>query len=116
MTNPIEQPPVQTSIPKSAIETLLDDTAWRRRRITSALVAVSGRLQTPYTDQPDATPWSQYVAPAVRNVHTLIGELSRQLRHEYRRANLLEQRALRAEDEARRLQSRLDALGFEATE
>ncbi|WP_328632048.1 hypothetical protein [Streptomyces sp. NBC_00356] len=39
-----------------------------RRRLNSALVAVEPRLSTPYPDALDWTPWTRFVAPALKEL------------------------------------------------
>jgi hypothetical protein len=36
-----------------------------KRRLFSALIAVSDRLDGPYSDAPDLTPWTRFVKPAM---------------------------------------------------
>ncbi|WP_372344664.1 hypothetical protein [Streptomyces sp. KL116D] len=39
-----------------------------RRRINSALIAVEPHLSTPYPDAPNLTPWTRFVAPALKEL------------------------------------------------
>lgn len=39
-----------------------------RRRVSSALIAVSPLLEQPYPDDPRWTPWTRFVQPALREL------------------------------------------------
>jgi len=43
------------------------------RRLSSALIAVSPLLETPYTDAPEWTPWARFVAPALKRLRSSMG-------------------------------------------
>ena len=53
----------------------LDEVRERRRRFHSALIAVSNRLDTPYTDAPEWTPWTRYVRPAIASIDETLDAL-----------------------------------------
>jgi hypothetical protein len=43
------------------------------RRLTAALIAVSDRLDKPYTDRPELSPWTRYVQPRLAEVRYYVG-------------------------------------------
>ncbi|PVC73501.1 hypothetical protein [Streptomyces sp. CS081A] len=53
-------------------EAALDAARQARRRLSSALIAVSPRLDEPYPDNPVLTPWTRFVAPALRDLRTAL--------------------------------------------
>lgn len=52
--------------------TLEQADAWRR--LKSALIAVSHRLDEPYPDAPEWTPWTRFVAPAIERMEKELRE------------------------------------------
>jgi hypothetical protein len=48
------------------------DVQWAKRRLFGALIAVSDRLDKPYTDAPEHTPWSQLVSPAMSSLDRML--------------------------------------------
>lgn len=43
------------------------------RDLTAALVAVSHRLDQPYPDDPEWTPWTRFVSPRLQKLRLLVG-------------------------------------------
>ena len=56
------------------------DVAAVKRRLHSTLIAVSDKLQTPYPDAPERTPWTAFVQPMVRVVDDAIDTLTAEVR------------------------------------
>ncbi|MFC8583321.1 hypothetical protein ACFUGD_01910 [Streptomyces sp. NPDC057217] len=57
---------------RDAARNTLADAQVAARRLSSALIAVAPLLDKPYPDDPRWTPWTRFVAPALRNLRTAL--------------------------------------------
>ena len=58
---------------------LLQQAGEALRRFALTAIAMSPKLQVPYTDAPERTPWSVYVGPEARRAHDLSREIRKHL-------------------------------------
>lgn len=64
--------PVTASAEVTLKATTFKDVQWAKRRLFAALIAVSDRLDKPYENAPEHTPWSRFVSPAMSTLDRML--------------------------------------------
>lgn len=61
-------------------ERIAEKAATAKRRLHSTLIAVTDRLDQPYPDRPELSPWTAFVRPMIDVVDSALDDLVAQLR------------------------------------